>query len=226
MRTAFLSKSPKQFQFSGLHSILSDGGGTPGQVILHPTSQDANNYDAILFEPSPNNNYANYPYNEVNTPNGSLYNCKSLIKFDLSSIPGGATITGVTLRLYYNFKNSFTSGTIKFHRVLSGNSDWNVGQCTWNNRKTSTNWAGSAGCSTSGTDYSSTEMGSSNADQTNPSYVDVTLDNSEFSLMVSNNYGMILFSPDMQGASAAIAYASFDDATAAYHPKLTIDYLS
>ena len=69
-------------------------------------------------------------------------------------------------------------------------------------------------------------MGSSNADQTNPSYVDVTLDNSEFSLMVSNNYGMILFSPDMQGASAAIAYASFDDATAAYHPKLTIDYLS
>lgn len=191
---------------------------TEQTLTLHPTTESGDNVDILLYGPLPNNNYLTFAYNEVDYNGGS----NSIVKFDLSGLSGFSSIVSATLRLYYNFNGAgYSSGNVGVYRILSGNSDWVASQATYNNRKTSTSWAGSAGCNTSGTDYSSTIMGT----VTIPGsygFVDVTLNTTEFASMATNNYGFII--KDVSMNAGAVAFASFNDATADNHPKLTIVY--
>ena len=58
---------------------------------------------------------------------------RGLIRFDLSSIPAGSSVTAVTLDLYENNAGSNGSGTFDLHRVTSewgeGSSDAISGEC-------------------------------------------------------------------------------------------------
>lgn len=99
--------------------------------------------DNLLYSPSPTANYGTYAY--------ILYGgstSHAVIRFSASLIPAGK-ITGfrLTLTSYYAAVDA-----VAVYRVLSGN-DWTESGATWNNRKASTAWLGSGGCSTSGTDY-------------------------------------------------------------------------
>jgi len=72
---------------------------------------------------------------------------RGLLKFDLTSIPTNATITGVTLTVMI-FRSNTDVSNYDLNRVLV---DWNEYEATWNNRSASTPWL--AGGGQSGSEY-------------------------------------------------------------------------
>lgn len=172
------------------------------------------------------------PTTNQNT-NGALYAqlfsagriIRSLLKFDLSSLPSGAIVTSATLTL----TKSDASGTrkaAKVYRILAANSAWSITTATWNTKDGSNAWAGSNGCGTSGTDYSSTSMGSyADASGTLSSPVDITLTVSEVQAMIAANHGVLIRADDEASATTLNTWLSANDATSGNRPKLTIDYI-
>ena len=161
----------------------------------------------------------------------------ALIKFDLTGIPVGATVSTVTFYLYRaNANTEWDSAAYDFwYRVLVANSAWTEAQATWKHCKKDTNahWAGDAGadggvdagCSQSGTDYDSTELGHITvpADDASPTGTEYScaFNLTEFAEMQVANYGML------GCGSRALNYHSMclsDHATAGYRPKLVVDY--
>lgn len=88
--------------------------------------------------------------------NGASDVQKALLQFDISNLPGGATITGATLSLMTE-NIGMSAGPIAAYRVLQ---DAVLTQSTWNIYSTGNNW-GTAGANSSGVDRSSS------ADDTN-----------------------------------------------------------
>ena len=62
---------------------------------------------------------------------------RSLIKFDLSSIPSNATITSATLSLWTDADFSDNDRTIRVYRLKV---PFNESQATWNEASTGTSW--------------------------------------------------------------------------------------
>lgn len=170
--------------------------------------------DTIIYKNAAlvNNNYITTDPLQIDSDasNGN----KSLIKFDLSSLVG-ASITDATLTLTVSYSGG--SANVVVSRILSGNSSMSPATATWNKQDGTNNWAGSAGCSTSGTDYSSTPMGSIAVSSTGAK--NITLDTTEFTAMVANNYGMIV----VCDASFYNIYSA-DNGTAGNRPKLVVNY--
>lgn len=189
------------------------------QIIIQATGVT----DTWLDQINPTTNY--------NT-NGALYAqlfsagriLRSLVKFDTSSVPAGAIVTSATLTL----TKSDASGTrkaAKAFRILPANASWSLTTATWNNMYTAVAWAGSNGCGTSGTDYSSTAMGSyADGSGTLSSPVDITLTVSEVQAMLAANHGILIRADDEASATTLNTWLSADDGTSGNRPKLTINY--
>jgi hypothetical protein len=154
----------------------------------------------------------------------------ALFKFTLTSLEG-ATITDADLYLY-DGTISTVAATYHVNRILSANSGW-LESAIWDYADGSGNtdrWAGDtgndggadAGCSISGTDYSSTDLstlalssGSSGTER------DFDLDNTEFANMVNANYGLVVYNP---GTYERWYFCSSDNGTTGYRPKLVVTY--
>lgn len=166
---------------------------------------------------------------------------RGLLRFDLSSIPATATCISATLQLTQVGTSGYTDPfTVTVRQISAANAAWiegisnglaQAGEPCWNALAAdgaggvTTDWAGSAGLSTSGTDYETTALG------TFGGYLnDANGTNYTAALLVSRvqgwfgspntNYGILLTS---------ITYgvgqlASREHATAAYRPKLTVVY--
>jgi hypothetical protein len=102
-------------------------------------------------------------------------------------------------------------------------NDWVESQATWNVRKTGTAWAGSAGCSSAGTDYSATPLWSGNMTPTANAEQQCALDLTEFAAMVAANQGLVMFdASDNRNSSPNLRTSDY--VTETYRPKLVIDY--
>lgn len=156
----------------------------------------------------------------------------SLIKWDLSSIPAGATVTSGTLTVW-NALQVTTAYSMVWSRILAANSAWTEAGATWNYAVDgATRWAGDAaanggsdaGCSVSGTDYSGTNLGAfthGDNDVVGTQY-DATMSVAETQSLLSANHGVVLRTTT--GGGSARLYASSDNATAAQRPQLVIVY--
>jgi hypothetical protein len=149
----------------------------------------------------------------------------SLLKFDLSTIAAGSTVTSASL--YLRQQQGTHAFTIQCYRTLR---DWVEAQATWNIYKTSNNW-GTAGCRNSTSDYNSTSIGSSNLTVASGTDVNMTLSNSLIQTMLPSgsftNNGFVLHSFTTVGGFDDVPDAIFtssDGTTASQRPKLTIEY--
>lgn len=193
-------------------------------VITLQPAQDANNYDTLLYSSAPNTNYNTYDRWEMGHESTNLE--QEVVRYDLSSIPNDAIISAVKLIVYVTDIVG-TGDTITFRRILAANSDWSITQATWNIRKTAFSWAGSAGCSTVGTDTSNTKMAEVAASSwgAQSAWKDITLDVDEFKLMWANNYGFWAGTETGNTGNRVIFFSM--DASSPYdgnRPKLEITY--
>jgi hypothetical protein len=188
---------------AGIDNMVAEGG------------QAANNYgtNTLLYN---QNNAGTQTYNPY--------------KFDLSSIPAGSTITSATMTLWTYSTSG--SGNLNIYRILAANSAWTEAGSTWNYAvASSTRWAGDtgndggsdAGGSVSGTDHSSTLMGSvalTNGEAAN-TQKDITLNTTEFATMFANNYGLYA---RKDSGGYGIFYSSDYTTDTTKRPKLVVNY--
>lgn len=153
-----------------------------------------------------------------------------LIKFDVSSIPSTATDDAADLSLWSNEVN--TAKTWQIFSLHSNVSTWTELGATHNDYKSATNWPGSAGGNTSGTDYE--------ADATPPDVVfpNNSTDTEEIVDLTSGvnltttriagwwaasptNYGLTI-GPTGDGSTRD--FHSSDSASSTLRPQISIDY--
>lgn len=151
-------------------------------------------------------------------------NQRILIKFDISDISASATCSSATMSLYSYLTSTMTGDTWTVYSILAANSAWNE-SATWNTQDGSNNWSGSAGCSTPGTDYNASSIGSCVMN-------DTWLTNNQFSLTPSvvttwfggsnTNYGMVIRTS--AASSTGTVYSSDETTQTAQRPKLVVVY--
>ncbi|MFA6005573.1 MAG: DUF2341 domain-containing protein [Patescibacteria group bacterium] len=194
------------------HGLNFKASGSSGSVTIQPDSTAG--ADTYLGDCSADTNFGTETF--VTLENAGCSHV-GVIKFDLSSLPVDAVVTSATLTL--EVISAGGTQNIVVNRILSGNSSWTETGATWNNQVGTTPWAGSGGCFTSGTDYSSTLMGSvTNSVGSH----DITLDTAEVNSMIASNNGMRLFSDGF----FQMRVASSEDSTPSIRPKLVINYSS
>ena len=216
-------------------------------VVVDPTFTDGYGGDATTYKDTvvvigtATNNYGAATYLYTRTPSGQ----KSLLEFDVSGIDSAAICASVTLYLYKNAADeTSTEVTATLYSIASGNAAWiegdknnataGSGEPCWDalaadgSGGVTTAWAGSAGLSTSGTDYEASAIGTfdfNRNDAVGTEYTPtLTAARVEGWFGESNtNYGVLLTATS-SGSTAAQGLASSDHATTGYRPKLVVEY--
>ena len=157
-------------------------------------------------------------------------NIDILMKWDLSSIPKGSTIEASTLYLWIESEVGGAGGITEYSisRLLSGNSGWTEGGCTWNLQDGINPWAGGAGCEIPSVDLALTNIWNGNPWQgAPPRWWEFDLVVSEVQFMLDKeNYGFKIYS--VQRAPVANrdhTYSSAAAANPAHHPRLYVRWV-
>lgn len=200
-------------------------------VVLQPASADT-----FIVPHTAGTNYDTQQYLGVGDSSAS-YNTaiRSLLKFDLSSIPAGSIIVSATLALneYYAADTAGVgSRATNLHRILV---DWTSNQATWNNRKTATAW-GTAGLDIETGDIAPAVSATLMLDGTAAAgFIEWTGSQliADIQGMLDgtyNNYGWLLYAPNAEyqgvGPVASNLFRSSSYTTSASRPKLTIEYVA
>ncbi len=113
-------------------------------IIIKLNNNNGKGKDATVWDYHPNENLGTFTDFTANawTQSGTPAIARSLIDFDLSTLPSNAIITNATLSLYY-YPSTSTVG----HSTISGSnacwlkritSNWNEMTVTWNNQPSTT----------------------------------------------------------------------------------------
>ncbi len=141
---------------------------------------------------------------------------RSLLQFDLSTLPSGAAISSATLSLYVKGASG-GAVTINAHKVTAS---WKETEVTWKARDKAASllWA------TQGGDYSGTVVSSASVDDTKNVWRtwDVQSLAADWVANPANNFGVILEAP--AGANKEKVFKSSEDGTATQRPKLEVCY--
>lgn len=184
-------------------------------------------YDSLIFAQDATTNFGTNISLNVGETVSATELFRSLIKFDLSSIPSTANITSAVLNLWVSSSAGASSDlTINVFRVLR---NWVEDQVTWNVYSTGNSWA-TAGCGNSTSDYNSTEISDkpvvSNSAAAGTK-VTINLTPARVKEMIDGtltNYGFLI--KGQTETDNRISFRSSDNATAAERPQLIITYPS
>ena len=208
-----------------------------------------------------NTDYANMNYGACDdfragifkNGSGQVLNQKGILRFDVSALGGveGLEVTGITLNLTLEASPTITLSP-ELHQVSAANRAWiegtggntgavGNGESCWNYLAyDSTSWAGSAGCSTAGTDYSSTVLSSPTITAGAAAYSTVSFafsgTSAELTSLINtwlnDNYtqsranpGLVITNYDEPptGMDYRVNFCS-SEAAAAYSPQLAVTY--
>ncbi len=143
---------------------------------------------------------------------------RTLIKFNLATLPDNATITSCTLSIWELNEYSDNQRTVRVYRTKRA---WVEAQTTWNIYSTGNSWSTAGGFHAD--DCEQTDIGSRvfSATETEGEFKDFPLTpTTKAALDLGNGW---LVKSDTE-ANDSHNLASSDHATAAYRPKLVIDY--
>lgn len=148
---------------------------------------------------------------------------RSLIKWDLSSIPATATVSSATLSLWLRSDYSDNARTWRVFRVKR---NWVEAEATWNVYSSGNSW-GTAGCSNTTTDREASDIGSVSvgASETVTVQKDFSLTASavqEWIAGTTANYGLLIQADTEVNDLYVVNSNSF--ATSGERPKLVINY--
>jgi len=186
----------------------ASGGGT---VVLQDGLDGYNGVEDVMLRASAaTTNYGSHEEIRTVMVTGSIDRL-SLIRFDLSDIPMGSTVSNATLQIYLSNK----AGDGNFH-IGTMNVDWDEMQATWNERLTGTAWSG--GAQSNAVEFGTVPQGAANA------WVSFTV-TTQVDAWVNSaaNYGFCIW-PD---STVDDRFWSSDYATdATLRPKLTVTYIA
>jgi hypothetical protein len=107
----------------------------PVQVRAITTTFDAA-ADSYMDETLATMNYGGST--ELRVQSLSMQNQRTLLRFDMSSIPAGQTISSAALKLYVNMNLLAAERTYGVYRLTQ--TDWVEGSVTWSSRDGTSNW--------------------------------------------------------------------------------------
>jgi hypothetical protein len=168
---------------------------------------------------------------------------KAVMRFDLSGLSEDDECVQATLYLYHSYSaEGGNEITATAYSVSAANGDWiegvgNIaialeGEPCWNAKEADgeegvqTAWAGSAGMSTSGTDYEATALGSTQIDPGDDIGTEYQIELTperiqEWFGATNTNHGIVVFNTNGNGAPHL---GSSDHITTGYRPKLVVLY--
>ena len=144
---------------------------------------------------------------------------RSLLRFDLSAVPAGATILSATFEMYYFYTRVANTESLRLHRALR---DWTETGATWRTYDGANNWT------TQGGDYDPAIVASATLTAT----VNLWKSWNVTSLVQGwvggayPNQGMLLESQPASGNKERHFYSSDYVTNPALRPKLTIVYVA
>jgi hypothetical protein len=146
---------------------------------------------------------------------------RSLLKFDISSIPANAEIISATLYLTITGDNATATSTLYVVRSLLA---WVEAQATYTNYKTGTAWPTAGGFGSGSSEV--VDIGYKALSASESGTIAISLTPSKIKEMVSgaftnNGFVLVAFTQN-----AEYDYASSDNATVGSRPKLMIEYRS
>jgi len=169
------------------------------QTIFNSTA------DAYLASGSPNQNHGSETIMDL------FDGRDGLVRFDVSSIPAGSTVTSATLILVVPSVTGLNTKNYGVNRILV---DWNEGTVTWN----------SPG-STAGTHYATNPTASALIPGAGTYNFDVTADVASFISGSATNYGWrVKWISNISGTPTQIDIGSRENSTPANRPTLTVAY--
>lgn len=205
---------------SSLNAVIPDPA-TETTVVLSPTA------DNKIRSTSPTTVYATEAYVDVGA-SGSAIN-RSLLIFDVSSIPASATVTAATLSLYWYYPAGATRTNDTVVGIYRPASTWNTSYVTWNNRISGTawtnaggDWRDSAGVSQGTTPYDSVTFPAATVPDNAFHDWDITALVQDWVDGTLSNYGVLMKAATEN--SNYIAFYSVNYASASLRPKLTVTY--
>jgi hypothetical protein len=191
-------------------------------VIIDPTlslqPDAAAGQDAPIASGAATTNFGTLSTTNVGERSFSSTTARTLIKFDLSSIPDTSPINSAVMSLYVTTDSSSNARTFRVYRTKR---DWVEDQATWNIWKTGNSWSTAGGFHSD--DCEQTDIGSRafTATETINQFKDFTLTAAvKEDLDLGNGW---LVKADTETDDEYI-FASSDNATAANRPKLVVDY--
>lgn len=175
--------------------------------------------NAYLIDSSPTTNNGNGVV-ESGEHGGAAIIYRSLIQWDLSSIPSGSTIDSVTMKLYLT-ANSASNDRI--HRVYRVRRDWVESEATWNSYSSGNSW-GTAGCANTTTDRESSDVGNLSlaAAETTSEYKDWTISTTAVQEWLDGDFtnNGLLIKADTETDDRHI----FNGRSGGNPPQLVVDY--
>ena len=205
---------------NGILEFSADVTGAVFPVVIDPDfvvqPDGTAGMDTYITSSATNTNYG--ASSEFNIQYGGGWWGRGLIQFDLSTLAGKTIVSAV--QYYTAYANATSTATTYMHRILSGNA-WTELGATYNTVDGTNAWAGSAGCNTSGTDFSATAIGTNSSKYTANTEYSMDLDVTEFTAMVAANYGCVVF---VTASWTQKKWHSSDALVASYRPRLVVTY--
>jgi uncharacterized repeat protein (TIGR01451 family) len=199
----------------GVHKVYS-----PFIVRSWPPQQTTKLYpvaDAAVFQSVPDTNYgsraymyAGYDHSGCNLYSGKV--ARSLVRFDLSSIPAGASISDAKLHLrltgWCYYVGHSQPRTVTIYRADAG---WSESSVTWNNKPGCAESYASASVSVTSRGWHSFDMTNLVRGWVNGSF---------------SNYGLMVRAPETSGSEfALLEFATHDYYGTTYDPYLEVTYV-
>lgn len=179
--------------------------------------------DAFIEQESPTTNTGTNNTLNVGETNLAVFTDRSLIKFDISSIPSNYVSATATLSLYIALDRSGNARTFRLYRLKR---NWVESQVTWVRYSTGNNWqtAGAFGAlDCEQTDVSSLDFTSTEVVDSAKNFIISNSSVNEYINGTTANYGWLI-KADTE-LDDRYNFHSSDATTSTLRPKLVIDYM-